>query len=88
VPLAEAASWNLQMMEKTAAVSAKEARAMGVDWTFSPMVDIARDPRWGRIVEGAGEDPHLGLLVARAKVRGYQGKDLADSETRKQWLHA
>ncbi|MHC5183789.1 MAG: glycoside hydrolase family 3 N-terminal domain-containing protein, partial [Planctomycetota bacterium] len=57
VPLAEAASWNLQMMEKTAAVSAKEARAMGVDWTFSPMVDIARDPRWGRIVEGAGEDP-------------------------------
>ena len=81
VPLAEAASWNLELMEKTAAVAAKEARASGVDWTFSPMVDIARDPRWGRIVEGAGEDPYLGALVARVKVRGYQGKDLADPET-------
>ncbi|MHC5116296.1 MAG: glycoside hydrolase family 3 N-terminal domain-containing protein [Planctomycetota bacterium] len=81
VPLAEAASWNLEMMEKTAIVAAKEARAAGIDWTFSPMVDIARDPRWGRIVEGAGEDPYLGALVAQAKVRGYQGKDLADPET-------
>lgn len=81
VPLAEAVSWNLKLMEKTAVVAAKEARATGVDWTFSPMVDIARDPRWGRIVEGAGEDAYLGSRIARAKVRGYQGKDLADPET-------
>jgi len=81
VPLAEASSWNLELMEKTAAVAAKEARASGVDWTFAPMIDIARDPRWGRIVEGSGEDAYLGSLVARAKVRGYQGDDLADPET-------
>ena len=81
VPLAEAASWNLELMEKTAVVAAKEARAAGVDWTFSPMIDIARDPRWGRTVEGAGEDTYLGSRIARAKVRGYQGKDLADPET-------
>ncbi len=81
VPLGEAASWDLDLMEKTAAVSAREARAMGIDWTFSPMVDIARDPRWGRIVEGAGEDPYLGSLIARAKVRGYQGRDLAAPDT-------
>ena len=80
VPLAQAASWDLELMEKTAAVAAKEARAGGVDWTFAPMVDIARDPRWGRIVEGAGEDPYLGSLIARAKVRGYQGKNLSDTE--------
>jgi len=81
VPLAEAASWDLDLMQKTAAVAAKEARAGGVDWTFAPMVDIARDPRWGRIVEGAGEDPYLGSLIARAKVKGYQGKNLSDPET-------
>jgi beta-glucosidase len=77
VPLAEAASWNLELMEKTAHIAATEARALGIDWTFSPMVDICREPRWGRIVEGAGEDPYLGSQIARAKVRGYQGKDLA-----------
>ncbi|MDX2346557.1 MAG: glycoside hydrolase family 3 N-terminal domain-containing protein, partial [Legionella sp.] len=76
VPLAEAASWNLDLMEKTASVAAAEARVSGIDWTFSPMIDIARDPRWGRIVEGAGEDAFLGSAIARAKVRGYQGKDL------------
>ena len=81
VPLAEASSWDLDLMQKTAAVAAKEARAGGVDWTFAPMVDIARDPRWGRIVEGAGEDPYLGSLIARAKVKGYQGKNLSDPDT-------
>lgn len=81
VPLAEAASWDLDLMQKTSAVAAKEARAAGVDWTFAPMVDIARDPRWGRIVEGAGEDPYLGSLIARAKVKGYQGKSLSDPDT-------
>jgi beta-glucosidase len=77
VPLAESASWNLELMERTARIAAKEARALGIDWTFSPMVDIARDPRWGRIVEGAGEDTYLGSLIARAKVKGYQGSDLS-----------
>jgi len=77
VPLGEAASWDLELMEKTARVAATEARALGIDWTFSPMVDICREPRWGRIVEGAGEDPYLGSLIARAKVRGYQGNDLS-----------
>lgn len=81
VPLGEAASWDIELMEKTAAMAAAEARAVGIDWTFSPMVDIARDPRWGRIVEGAGEDPYLGALIARAKVRGYQGRNLADPNT-------
>ena len=64
-------------MQTTASIAAREARAVGIDWTFSPMVDIARDPRWGRIVEGAGEDPCLGSLIAQAKVRGYQGDDLS-----------
>jgi len=81
VPLAEAASWDLNLMEKTAAIAAKEARTDGIDWTFAPMIDIARDPRWGRIVEGAGEDVYLGGLITRAKVRGFQGKDLADPQT-------
>lgn len=81
VPLAEAASWNIDLMEKTAAIAAKEARAVGIDWTFAPMIDIARDPRWGRIVEGAGEDTYLGSLITRAKVRGYQGDDLSDPQT-------
>jgi len=81
VPLAEAASWDIDLMEKTAAIAAKEARAVGIDWTFAPMIDIARDPRWGRIVEGAGEDTYLGSLIARAKVRGYQGEELSDPQT-------
>ena len=80
-PLAESCTWDLDIIEKTARLSAKEATAGGVNWTFNPMVDIARDPRWGRIAEGAGEDPYLGSLVAAARVRGYQGTDLSSKET-------
>ncbi|HJQ67875.1 MAG TPA: glycoside hydrolase family 3 N-terminal domain-containing protein [Blastocatellia bacterium] len=75
VPLGEAASWDPAAVERAAAVAAAEARAAGVHWTFAPMVDIARDARWGRIVEGAGEDPYLGSVMARARVRGFQGSD-------------
>lgn len=73
VPIAMAASWDPAMIEKAQGLAAAEARAAGIHWTFGPMVDIARDPRWGRIVEGAGEDPYLGSAVARAQVRGFQG---------------
>ena len=76
VPLGETASWDLEMIEHSARVAAIEAAAGGLNWTFAPMVDIARDPRWGRICEGAGEDPFLGSEVARARVRGFQGHDL------------
>lgn len=76
IPLALAASWDLPMIEHTARVAATEASADGISWTFSPMVDIARDPRWGRIAEGSGEDPYLGSAIARVMVRGYQGDDL------------
>jgi beta-glucosidase len=76
VPLGLAATWDLQLVEKAARAAAQEAAAEGVRWTFSPMVDIARDARWGRIVEGAGEDPYLGSLIAAAYVRGYQGTRL------------
>ncbi len=75
VPLAEAASWDPAAVEQAAAIAAAEASAAGIRWTFAPMVDIARDPRWGRIVEGAGEDPYLGAVMARARVRGFQGND-------------
>ncbi|MBN1131586.1 MAG: glycoside hydrolase family 3 C-terminal domain-containing protein [Bacteroidales bacterium] len=78
IPLAEACSWDPGMVKKTAALSAKEAAASGLNWTFNPMVDIARDPRWGRIAEGSGEDPLLGSLYAHARVEGYQGTDLSD----------
>src|SRR6185437_14865758 len=74
IPLAEAASWDPQLAEHDAAVAAAEARSVGVDWTFAPMVDIARDPRWGRIMEGSGEDPFLGSRMAAAQVRGFQGE--------------
>ena len=77
VPIAMAASWDLETIERGQAVAAREARAVGIHWTFAPMVDIARDPRWGRIVEGAGEDPYLGAAVAAAQVRGFQGDDSA-----------
>jgi len=77
VPLAEASSWDPALTENDEAVSADEATADGIKWTFNPMVDIARDPRWGRVVEGAGEDPYLGSVVAAAKVRGYQGDNYA-----------
>lgn len=73
VPLGEAASWDPATAERAASVAAREASAAGVRWTFAPMVDIARDPRWGRIVEGAGEDPYLGAILAAARVRGFQG---------------
>jgi beta-glucosidase len=75
VPIAMAASWDLETIEQGQAVAAREARAIGIHWAFAPMVDIARDPRWGRIVEGAGEDPFLGAAVAPAQVRGFQGTD-------------
>ena len=76
IPLGLAATWNPEVVEKAARVAAQEASAGGVRWTFSPMVDIARDARWGRISEGAGEDPFLGAAMARAYVRGYQGEHL------------
>ena len=76
VPIAMAASWDPQVPEKAQAFAAREARASGINWTFGPMVDIARDARWGRIVEGAGEDPYLGAAMARAQVRGFQGAEL------------
>ena len=79
VPLAMAASWDPSVPERASRVAAEEAAASGVHWTFSPMVDIARDPRWGRIVEGAGEDPYLGAMFAAARVRGFQGNDLTAS---------
>src|SRR5436853_7196243 len=75
IPLGEAASWDPEAVEAAAHVAAKEAAAAGVHWTFAPMVDIARDPRWGRIAEGSGEDPYLGSALAAARVRGFQGKD-------------
>src|SRR5271165_2101031 len=76
IPLAMAASWDTAMVEQAQAVAAREARAAGIQWTFAPMVDIARDARWGRMIEGAGEDPYLGSVMARAYVRGYQGTSL------------
>jgi len=78
VPLAEASSWNLEAAELSARISAREAAASGLHWTFSPMVDIARDARWGRIVEGSGEDPYLGSRMAEARVHGYQGRSFAE----------
>ena len=81
VPLGEAASWDLAAIEGSARVAATEAAAGGVHWTFAPMVDICRDARWGRIMEGAGEDPYLGGLIAAARVRGFQGKDLGAIDT-------
>jgi beta-glucosidase len=77
VPLAEAASWDPAAVERAARVAAAEGAANGLHWTFAPMVDIARDPRWGRIVEGSGEDPYLGSVMAAARVRGFQGADSA-----------
>lgn len=78
VPLAEAASWDLEAIGLSAHIAAKEAAAAGIHWTFAPMVDIARDPRWGRVMEGAGEDSYLGSQIAAARVRGFQGKKLGD----------
>ncbi len=81
IPLAESSSWDLELIEKSARVAATEASADGLNWTFAPMVDISRDARWGRVMEGAGEDPFLGSLVAIARVRGFQGTDLSANNT-------
>lgn len=81
VPLASAGSFDPSLIEQAERVAAKEASASGVKWVFAPMVDIARDPRWGRIVEGSGEDPFLGSQIAAAKVRGFQGKSVADPDS-------
>lgn len=80
VPLAMASSWDPAVAEQAQTVAARETRAAGPHWTFGPMLDIARDARWGRIVEGAGEDPYLGAAMAAAQVRGFQGADLSDPE--------
>jgi beta-glucosidase len=81
IPLALAASFDMGLIEQSARIAATEASADGICWTYSPMVDIARDPRWGRIAEGAGEDPYLGSRAAEAYVRGYQGDDLSKNNT-------
>ena len=80
VPLAEVASFEPDLARRTAVAAAFEASGAGIDWTFSPMVDVARDQRWGRGVEGGGEDPFLGSLFAAARVRGFQGDNLNSSE--------
>ncbi len=81
VPLAEASSWDPAAVERSARIAATEGAAWGLMWTFAPMVDIARDPRWGRIVEGSGEDPYLGSVMAAARVRGFQGDSLGANNT-------
>ncbi|MBK7410518.1 MAG: glycoside hydrolase family 3 C-terminal domain-containing protein [Saprospirales bacterium] len=80
IPLGEAASWDLEAIERSASVAAAEASAAGLHWTFAPMVDISREPRWGRVMEGAGEDPYLGSMVARARVRGFQGETFENAD--------
>jgi beta-glucosidase len=80
IPLAEACSWDMETIEKAERVAAIEASASGINWTFAPMVDIARDPRWGRVMEGAGEDTYLGSLIAAARVRGFQGNGLGSND--------
>ncbi|ART64636.1 beta-glucosidase BglX [Kushneria marisflavi] len=81
IPLAQAASWHMEGIERAARIMAVEGAASGVHWTFAPMVDVARDPRWGRVMEGAGEDTHLTSLIARAQVRGIQGSDPGATDT-------
>jgi beta-glucosidase len=81
IPLGLSCSWDMSLIERSARIAATEASADGINWTFSPMVDISRDPRWGRISEGSGEDPYLGSAVAKAMVKGYQGNDLSKNNT-------
>lgn len=81
IPLGLSCSWDMAAIERSARIAAQEASADGICWTFSPMVDIARDPRWGRIAEGSGEDPYLGSQIAKAMVKGYQGNDLSKNNT-------
>ncbi|HLT53077.1 MAG TPA: glycoside hydrolase family 3 N-terminal domain-containing protein, partial [Flavobacteriaceae bacterium] len=81
IPLGLSASWDMEMIEQTARVAAQEATADGINWTFSPMVEVSRDPRWGRVSEGNGEDAYLGSEIAKAMVKGYQGDDLTANNT-------
>src|SRR5690554_5610870 len=81
IPLAEAASWDMEAIKLSARVAAEEAAASGINWTFAPMIDISRDARWGRVMEGAGEDPYLASLIAVARVQGFQGEDLSAANT-------
>jgi len=81
IPLGESASWDLDLMKKSASIAAKEASAAGVQWTFAPMVDVSRDARWGRIMEGSGEDPYLASKIGVARVQGFQGNDLSKNNT-------
>lgn len=81
IPIADASSWDLEVIKTGCSIAAKEAAAAGVHWTFAPMMDIARDARWGRIMEGAGEDPYLGSRIAEARVKGFQGNNLDDVDT-------
>ena len=81
IPIAEAASWDLEAIQKSAEMAALESSAAGINWTFAPMVDISRDARWGRVMEGAGEDPFLGSKIATARVKGFQGKNLSSNFT-------
>ncbi len=78
IPLAQACSWNPELVQQSCSVAAKESKLSGVDWTFSPMVDVARDARWGRVAEGYGEDPYTNAIFAVAAVKGYQGEKLSD----------
>ncbi|GAB4562827.1 MAG: glycoside hydrolase family 3 N-terminal domain-containing protein [Anaerolineae bacterium] len=80
IPLGQAAAWDPELVEQAAAIAAREAASMGIRWTFAPMVDVARDPRWGRIAEGGGEDPYVTSLLGAAMVRGFQGEDMSDPE--------
>ena len=81
IPLAESASWDLEAIKMSAKNAALESSAAGINWTFAPMVDVSRDARWGRVMEGAGEDPYLGSLIAKARIQGFQGDDLSDPTT-------
>ena len=81
IPLALSCTWDMALIEQSARIAAQEASADGLNWTFSPMVDISRDPRWGRVAEGSGEDPYLGSLIGKAMVKGYQGDDLSKNNT-------
>ncbi|WP_369765178.1 beta-glucosidase BglX [Flavobacterium sp. WC2429] len=81
IPLGLSCTWDMKLIERSAQIAAQEASADGINWTFSPMVDISRDPRWGRVSEGSGEDPFLGSAIAKAMVQGYQGNNLANNNT-------
>jgi beta-glucosidase len=81
IPLGMSCTWDMNLIERSARIAAQEASADGINWTFSPMVDISRDPRWGRVSEGSGEDPYLGSAIAKAMVKGYQGNNLSSNNT-------